>query len=182
MQTFIYTLSDNTGIRYVGKSNDPEKRLSIHLKESKYKRTRKEKWISSLLETGEFPKIEILESVDSSQWSFFESYWISQLSQWGFNLVNGTSGGEGSDGFRGKNHTEESKSKMSKKARGRKPNRQFGESNGRSKITKEIVIAIKKHLEEGKLSYSKIASLYDGVSKTTVSMISLGKRWAHIKI
>jgi hypothetical protein len=119
MKTYIYTLSDLEGIKYVGKSNHPEKRLKIHLKESRKKRTRKEKWIYNLLQKGEIPKMEIIDCVNQSEWSFFESYWIYQLKSWGFNLVNGTEGGEGSDGFRGKNHSLETIVKLKKISQGK---------------------------------------------------------------
>lgn len=112
MKTYIYTLSDSSGIKYLGKSDHPDKRLKIHLKECKKKRTRKEKWIKNLLDEGQKPILEIIDTVDSSDWSFFESYWISQLRTWGFCLLNGTDGGEGSNGFKGKKHTEETKNKL----------------------------------------------------------------------
>ena len=91
MKTYIYTLSDDLGIRYVGKSNNPESRLKIHLKECKKKRTHKENWIFSLKQDGKLPILEILDEIDLKDWCFFESYWISQLKAWGFDLLNGTS-------------------------------------------------------------------------------------------
>jgi hypothetical protein len=182
METYIYILSDSEGIRYVGKSNNPEKRFKIHLKESKKRRTQKEIWIHDLLKSGQMPKMEILETVDESDWSFRESYWISQLKSWGFNILNGTAGGEGSNGFKGKSHSEETKKILSKRAEGRVGIRLTGEKNGRSKITENTVIEIKRHLKEGKLSYQKIANLFENVTKTTVAMIKSEKRWSHIKI
>jgi DNA-binding XRE family transcriptional regulator len=43
--TFIYTLSDSSGVRYIGKSDFPLERFRYHLKECKKQRTYKEKWI-----------------------------------------------------------------------------------------------------------------------------------------
>jgi hypothetical protein len=114
--TFIYTLSDKNGVRYIGKSNEPSLRLKVHLKESKYKRTRKEKWINSLLEKEEFPIMEIIDEVDDTDWEFFEIYWIAQFKAWGFDIINGTDGGEGSNGFKGKKHSEETKIELRKKS------------------------------------------------------------------
>lgn len=116
MTTFIYTLSIENDIRYVGKSNAPFGRLKKHLKECKLKRTKKEKWLFSLKEKGITPKLEILDEVSETDWSFYEKYWISQLKCWGFNLLNGTEGGEGSDGFRGKKHSNETKNKCKESA------------------------------------------------------------------
>ena len=44
-----------------------------------------------------------------------EEFWISLAKSWGFNLTNGTSGGEGSNGFKGKKHSEETKRKLREK-------------------------------------------------------------------
>lgn len=114
----IYCLTDESGlIRYVGKSENVLLRYKSHLKQSKYKRTYKEKWINSMLENGFKPGYFILDTCIYGEWSFWESYWINQLMSWGFKLTNGTSGGEGSDGFRGRKHTEITKQKISDKLR-----------------------------------------------------------------
>lgn len=113
MITYIYALCDeNNNIRYIGKSNDVDKRYKNHLKESKRKRTHKEKWINSMLERGLKPEHFILDECIYSDWIIMEEYWITQVKSWGFKLTNGTSGGEGSDGFRGKKHTQETKDKL----------------------------------------------------------------------
>lgn len=121
MKTYIYILSDSEGIKYVGKSDSPEKRLKIHLKESKLRRTRKERWINDLLKNKEIPTLEIIDVVDSSDWSFFESYWILQFKSWGIHLLNGTDGGEGSNGFKGKTHSEKTKEKLRELSIGKSP-------------------------------------------------------------
>ena len=103
--TYIYALEyPKNNIRYVGKSNDPEKRLKRHISDSKKRKTHKDKWIQSLTEK---PYLRILEKVKYYEWQEKEKYWIDFYSD--NNLVNGTSGGEGSDGFKGKHHTEETK-------------------------------------------------------------------------
>lgn len=133
--TFIYTLSDASGIRYIGKSNNPLYRFKVHLKECKLKRTRKEKWIFSLLEKGNKPILEILEEIEDSNWEHAESFWISQFKAWGFNILNGTDGGDGSNGFKGKTHTEETKQKLRNKT-----NEYYSNENNKIKlgqITKE---------------------------------------------
>lgn len=110
---YIYSLSDeNNVIRYVGKTNNIKDRIKRHINESKKCRTHKEKWIFNMLQNNLKPKIEIIEDVPYNEWERCEIYWISQLKCWGFNLLNGTSGGEGSDGFKGKKHNEKSKEKI----------------------------------------------------------------------
>lgn len=179
MKTYIYTLSDNTGVRYIGKSDVPELRMKDHLKEAKRKRTRKEKWIFSLIESGELPKLEILDIVPLDMWCYFEIYWITQFKAWGFDIVNGTDGGEGSNGFKGKRHTEETKEKCRVAAKKRQSKtRLCGSSNGRSKLTEDQVKEIKKKLFEG-VSHANIAREYS-ISKTSITLIANGKRWKHI--
>jgi predicted DNA-binding protein YlxM (UPF0122 family) len=112
MNTFIYTLSDESGnIRYIGKTNTPRKRLYSHIKECySNKKSHKISWIKSLLNKGERPIIEIIDIVPENEWKFWEVYWIEQFKQWGFKLTNQTEGGQGGNGYK---HSEESKLKMS---------------------------------------------------------------------
>lgn len=86
-------------------------RFKVHLRESKYKRTKKEKWIFSLIKKNEYPIIEILDNVEGDG-NFFEIYWIEQFKVWGFSLLNGTIGGDGSNGFKNKKHSKETLNKL----------------------------------------------------------------------
>ena len=94
MKTFIYTLEDprTKEIRYIGKSDNIEKRIKSHITRSKKKKTYLDCWIYSLLENGYKPKIEILDEVNYDEWEYWEIYWIAQFKQWGFKLVNLTKG------------------------------------------------------------------------------------------
>ena len=96
-ETYIYTLSNplNGQIKYVGKTDNIEKRYLSHLSKSKNKKTYKDCWIYSLLSENINPLIEIIDVVPKSEWQFWEKYWISQLESWGFNLTNSTEGGDG---------------------------------------------------------------------------------------
>lgn len=109
--TFIYTLSDKNGnIRYIGKTSYIKQRLYAHIKEAKSNRiSHKINWINSLLFNNERPVIEILDEVLIDDWQLHETYWIEQFRQWGFNLTNQTSGGDGGKDYK---HTAESKEKM----------------------------------------------------------------------
>ena len=97
MITYIYKLSDPiTGkIKYVGKSNDPKKRLSDHIYNCDRTITHKNNWVKSLLEKGERPILEILEVVDQSNWERHEIYWIEKLRDEGHDLTNMDKGGQG---------------------------------------------------------------------------------------
>ena len=168
-KTFIYTLCDpNTNeIRYIGKTNNLDYRLRKHINESKNKRTHKERWVDSLIIKGLLPIIEILDIVDEIEWCFYETYWISQFKTWGFNLTNGTSGGEGSDGFKGKNHSNETKEKC--RIAGTKSSIKFlGEKNGRSKLTDKQVEEIKEKVLLG-INRQEIATEYN-INKKYMNM------------
>lgn len=97
---FIYTLSsseDPDNIRYVGKANSLKDRLRRHI--GKYylnlEINYKNNWIKSELSKGNKILINELELVNESNWIEREKYWIEQLRQWGFKLVNSTIGGDG---------------------------------------------------------------------------------------
>ena len=63
--TFIYLLKDpiTLDIKYIGKSDDPNNRLTEHIRKSKYKNTYKNNWINGLLESGNLPIMEIIDVV-----------------------------------------------------------------------------------------------------------------------
>lgn len=93
--TFIYGLTDsNDKIRYVGKSNDPQKRLKKHIGDvtrkvrENVKMTHKDNWIKS--ENYEIGLV-ILEECSREEWDIREMYHISQYD----NLTNGNNGGKG---------------------------------------------------------------------------------------
>lgn len=95
--TFIYTLRDprTHNIVYVGKADNLEKRLNVHLKEKGH--YPKVYWIKKLIRNGLIPSIDVLDVVLKSEWQFWERYWIQQLKSWGIRLLNKTNGGEGGD-------------------------------------------------------------------------------------
>ncbi len=97
MKTFIYTLSDpiTLKVRYVGKSNDPKKRLYDHLSCCYLTHTHKNNWIKSLLENNTKPILNIIDEVSINEWQFWEKYWITKLKESGENLTNHTEGGNG---------------------------------------------------------------------------------------
>jgi hypothetical protein len=110
---FIYTLSDpNTGlVRYIGKTKNVEKRLKSHLNNnSLINSTKKNNWIISLLRNKQLPIIEVVGEVPSEDIDFYEIFYISLFKTWGFDLLNGTDGGDGYD-WSGRKHSDYSKIK-----------------------------------------------------------------------
>lgn len=89
--THIYTLSHPlTGeVGYVGKSDNPKTRLYGHINE--YAIGEKKDWINAIKELGLNPVVEILDTVERSKWTFWESHYISLLKSWGFSLFNKSS-------------------------------------------------------------------------------------------
>jgi len=118
--TFLYTLSDpRTGeIRYLGKSDHPFKRLTIHRLDLRTQ-THKVNWIRSLREAGLTPLMEILDEVPESQWEFWEREYIRVFRATGVRLTNQAEGGEGG-AFKGHRHSHESRSQISNSLRGQR--------------------------------------------------------------
>jgi hypothetical protein len=91
--TFIYGLTDpRTGqVRYVGKSNKPQRRLVEHIRYCTDQHTHKDHWIQQLLSEGVEPGMEILEECKYDQWKAREQHHIAIRKD----LTNGTLGGDG---------------------------------------------------------------------------------------
>lgn len=91
----LYTNMDND-IRYVGKTNNLEKRLYEHLSDTiRNCKTYKHNWIRKELKKGNQIKIKILEKCNNNDWIEKEKYWIKKLP----NLTNHTGGGDGGHGL-----------------------------------------------------------------------------------
>lgn len=96
-ETFIYALSCplTSNVRYIGKTNNLNKRLSSHLCKSNLKKTtHKNNWINSLLNKNMKPIISILDIVPIDEWEFWEKFWIELFKTWGIKLTNSTNGGD----------------------------------------------------------------------------------------
>lgn len=93
--TFIYKLIDpeTNEIRYVGKSNNPQKRLLAHVRDQS--NTYKGHWLISLRNRGLKPIMEIVEEVPFEIWAERELYWISYYLEHGHPLTNTYFGSEG---------------------------------------------------------------------------------------
>lgn len=97
MEYYIYTLSKNNEVFYIGKTNNIKKRLANH----------------KITLNDESVCLEILDKV--IDWKFWEQYWINQFKIWGFVLTNKNKGGGGPDFL-----SSYSKNLISLKLKGRK--------------------------------------------------------------
>lgn len=87
----IYTLEKDGEPFYVGKTNNPIRRLNHHRKGLK----------------DENITINIIDEVGEGEWRFWESHYISLFKSWGFDLKNKNNGGGGPNKW-----TEEQKSNI----------------------------------------------------------------------
>jgi hypothetical protein len=92
--TAIYALIDpRTGlIRYVGKANDPKRRLADHLRDTRD--CHRVRWIQALVRDNLQPELTILEIVADAHWQTAEQRWIETLRAQGIPLTNATDGGD----------------------------------------------------------------------------------------
>jgi hypothetical protein len=91
----IYALCepDTCEIRYVGKTNNLQKRLNGHLCANEMSSLPSQKWIFALGKMGREPLMFILEW--SKDWEEAERRWISNFREDGANLLNIAPGGAG---------------------------------------------------------------------------------------
>ena len=97
-KVYIYSLScpKTEYIKYIGKAEDALYRYKKHIEESlRGKNTKKCKWIKSLINNGLNPILNIEDIVNENEWIFWEKYYISLYKSFGFDLKNGTNGGDG---------------------------------------------------------------------------------------
>ncbi len=95
LTTFIYGLKCPVAecIRYVGKSNNPQRRFRDHLRDKQD--THKSRWIHGLQAQGMIPALIILEEVPYEQWEHYECLWIQVFHDQGCLLTNSDEGGKG---------------------------------------------------------------------------------------
>ena len=67
---YIYGLVDSVTneLKYIGKTINSKKRLNEHIRESKFKRTYKDCWISSLTKINRKPEILIIDTITGDGW------------------------------------------------------------------------------------------------------------------
>ena len=168
MKYKTYTLNHpvTNEIRYIGyTSTSLKERLRCHIKDSKskrYKNTHRAKWITSLSNCNLEPTINILNEYNTKEEAVFnEIKLIFEYRLLGYNLVNGTDGGEGGTGYK---FTEEQKKQQSIRQTGRKlkpcseeRKLKISNSNKGRKLTDEQRAKMigRKRTEEHKANLSK---------------------------
>lgn len=97
---YIYSLNDPiTDVpRYIGLTFYLHKRKLSHFNSNE--KTHKGNWIKSLRNNGLLPVMEIIDTVNENEIKFWEQHYISLYKSWGFKLVNGTLGGDGTFGYK----------------------------------------------------------------------------------
>lgn len=91
--TYIYALMEGDNVRYVGKSDNPNKRLNEHIKYDYNKKSYKHNWVRKMLRENKEINFKILEVIPYNIWEEREIYWINKFSS--NKLTNKTIGGEG---------------------------------------------------------------------------------------
>lgn len=98
---FIYVLLDpeNYDVRYVGASNNPNRRLKqLCWRVAESRVTNTSRWIAGLRQRGTRPLMAVLE-VTSEQWGERERFWIQYFLDRGAPLTNVFAGGNGGSIF-----------------------------------------------------------------------------------
>lgn len=206
----IYALSDcSQNIRYVGQTNNPEKRLRDHISEARTNKrfNRKNNWIRSMLEKDEIPNLIILETLsDKTKVDDAEIFHISQMKDLGFDLTNATDGGsippyptkETLEKIKSTNSTrivsEETRQRMSKAKKDKMTPEEIlrlrsisngtpphfkGEDVSNSKLTNQSVVDIRIKMKSG-LSIKEVLKDYPNVAESTIQNAATGKSWAHV--
>lgn len=198
---FIYALIDpNTfKVRYIGKTVNLKQRYQNQLNEKS--KTHRCNWIKSLLDNGKKPiQVILQELTDNEDWESSEIKWISIAKKYGWNLVNGTSGGDGVKNLSkesrlristawigrkhkpeslekmrqvriGKNNSEESKDKLSLNMKGREITWVDKLKKSVSKFSDEEIETIIEELKT--IKGVDLAKKYN-VHRTTISKIKAG--------
>lgn len=168
----IYILTEpNGGIaRYVGKTTrDPGLRYEEHFHASQLRHNNhKNYWLRSHLRRGTTPGMEILAVVDAENADAAEIAYIAAFRMMGFDLVNGTDGGDGGSAFLGRTHSERTKVLIS------------GEKHHNVKLTESSVTDILDLYAMGTWSQKELAGKFD-VSCATICLIVNRQRWKCIE-
>lgn len=185
---FLYTLRcpKTNIVKYVGITKDPVGRYRKHL--NPRSTTLKNNWIKSLKNKGLKPLMVISDSSDTRDGiNKKEIYWIIKYREWGFELKNMTSGGDGGDTFTGKKHTDEAKNKISIANKGRK-RADVTNVSKRKKVaqidfnTNEIISvfdSVRVASERTNSSRTNISKMANGTIKPTVKKVG-GYVWKYV--
>jgi hypothetical protein len=115
---YIYALIDpiTNDIRYIGKSNNVEKRFKKHMYDSlkNKKKTHKERWIFKLKEKNLIPSLIILKETTNNEYEYWEEYYIKYYKSLGCKLTNYDEQGKGCSKYKSKKYIKNMQSKQIK--------------------------------------------------------------------
>lgn len=183
--TFIYRLDDpETGeTRYVGKTNDPKKRLRGHIRDARRERYHKGYWITNLLARGLKPLMVIIEEVPFEIWRERELYWIHFYLEHGHPLTNTYFGSEGTGIIPPETRAKLSAVKKGKKAPPGTGAKISAANKGRTRSPEEIAkssAALRGRTfsqeAKDKLAAASTGKTHTPETKAKLSAISLGKK------
>lgn len=97
MITYIYGLFCplDGQLKYVGKGNNPERRLKDHMTDFRGCEYEKALWIRKLKAQKLKPEMFVVEECHIDEWKENEAFWIEYFKSLGINLLNKHSGGNG---------------------------------------------------------------------------------------
>ena len=199
---FIYGLIDpfTFKVRYIGKTINLKQRFDRQMNERS--NTHRCHWIQSLRKKGKKPTQVVLQQLnDDEDWQSAEIKWIAIAKKYGWDLVNGTDGGDGvlnvsGEGrarmlatWKGRKHKPETLIKLSASSKGRvKPEKAKDIVSQKMKGRKigwadKLQVANRKfddNLIDDVLNDLKTMKVKDvaekyGVHRTTISKIKLGE-------
>lgn len=95
--TYIYGLicPIDGNLKYVGKSNNCERRLRDHMTDFRGCEYEKSLWIRTLKVKKLKPELFIIQECHIDEWKREEEFWIGYFKSLGINLLNKHSGGNG---------------------------------------------------------------------------------------
>jgi len=90
MTTFIYILicPFDGLVKYVGKSNDPNKRVKDHMLDFRCMDLNKAVWIRKMKSNKMKPEMIVIDEVSSFDWKYWEQWWCIYFKSLGFKLFN----------------------------------------------------------------------------------------------
>ncbi len=176
--TYIYGLydpRDPKSPRYIGKADNPQKRLLQHIGRNKLsRRSKRGTWLKEMSGIGLSPIMCVLEQVPKALWQNAEREHIKRALDAGCCLVNATPGGEGvvnwtdllrqkiSEGLKGKAKSPEHRKSMSMvrigKPRSEEAERKTSETMRGKKFTKEHCERISESMKGKQLWLGKTHS------------------------
>ena len=168
-KVLIYTLDDprTNKPRYVGKTVSPKRRYDGHTKPKDDEINHKANWIRSLDKIGMKPILREIEVVNFEDWEEAETFWITTLRFYGFDLTNAAPGGQSGADAKNKIWKEGSKAAIAEANRNREWNEEAKKK--RSEGSKKYWAV------EGNKEKHRLRRLLDGTN-LKISLAKRGKR------